>query len=103
MEKQNMETLADEVQYLRRCIRDLVAFTALPALWTNREPQAIAESLAEVLLHTLRLDIVYVRVQGAPEEVALEAARAARQPEVANQAHAIGRALAPWLMSHRRV
>ena len=92
-----METLADEVQYLRRCIRDLVAFTTLPAVWTGREPQAIAESLAEVLLHTLRLDIVYVRVRGSSDEVTLEAARAARQPEVGDQAQAIGRALAPWL------
>jgi len=93
-----MKTLAEEVQHLR-CIRDLVTFTALPAVWTGREPQAIAESLAEALLHTLRLDIVYVRVQRSPDEGALEAVRAERQPEVANQAHEIGRALAPWLQS----
>ena len=96
-----METFADEVQYLRRCIRDLVAFTTLPAIWTGRKPQMIAESLAEVLLHTLRLNIVYVRVQGSQDEDALEAARAERHPEVANQAPAIGRALAPWLTAAR--
>jgi hypothetical protein len=46
-------------QHPRRCIRDLVAFTTLPAVWAGREPQAIAESSPRNL-HTLRLDIVWL-------------------------------------------
>jgi PAS domain S-box-containing protein len=94
-----MNARADEIQDLHRCVRDLVAFTALPAVWAGREPRAIAESLADVFLGMLALDLVYVCVQGSPDEVALEAARAARHPDVAGQAQAIGRALAPWLKS----
>ena len=92
-----MNAPADEIQSLRRCVRDLVAFTALPAVWTGREPLGITESLADILLRTLSLDLVYVYVQGSPNEVALEAARAAGQPDVASRARAVGRALAPWL------
>src|SRR5881409_1618987 len=92
-----MSTLADELQSLRRGLRDLVAFTALPAVWAGREPQSIVESLADVLVRTLGVDLVYVCIRSAPGEDVLEAARAAQQPEVANQAHALGSALAPWL------
>jgi PAS domain S-box-containing protein len=94
-----VKTVADEVQYLRRCVRDLVAFTTLPAVWTGREPRAIVESLADVFLRTLGLDLVYICMKGSQDEVAHEAARAARQPEVAGQTQAIGRALARWLES----
>lgn len=101
MARQDIDTLVDEVQYLRHCICDLVTFTALPAVWTGCDSQAIAESLAEVLLHTLRLDLVYVCIQGSPDKSVLEAARSLQQPAVANQAQAIGRALAPWLTKAR--
>jgi len=98
-EGQAMKALGDEIQDLRRGIRELVAFTALPAVWAGREPRAIVESLADVLVRTLGLELVYVGVRGSAAEVALEAARAEREPAVAGQAPAIGRALAPWLES----
>src|ERR1041384_2102720 len=96
-----MSTHADELQSLHRGLRDLVAFTALPGVWAGREPQYIVESLADVLVRTLGAELVYVSIQGAPGEAALEAARAAQQPEVASQAHALGAALAPWLRAAR--
>jgi len=71
--------------------------TALSAAWAGREPRAMAESLADTLLQTLGLDLVYLSIKGVPDEVALEAARAAGQPDVAGRAQAIGTALAPWL------
>jgi hypothetical protein len=92
-----METRTDTIESLRRCLPDLVAFAAPPAVWTDLGPRGVAESLADVLLHSLGLDLVYVRVKGSSEEEVLEAARTAGQPEVAGQARAIGRALAPWL------
>lgn len=94
-----MTALADDPQALHRCIRDLVACTALPAFGAGREPQAIVESLADVLWRNLGLDFVYVCVQGTPEEAAVEAVRSARQSDDASQAHAIGQALALWLKS----
>src|SRR5260221_14499856 len=96
-----MSTLADELQSLRRGLRDLVAFTAFPAVWAGREPQGIVESLADILLRTLGVDLIYVCVQGMPGEAALEAARAVQQPAAADQAHALGSALAPWLRAAR--
>src|SRR2546422_5947619 len=92
-----MSTPAAETPSLRRGVHDLAAFTALPAFWAGREPRAMAESLADVLLRTLGLDLVYVCVKGTPAEDALETARAAGQSDVAGQA--IGRALTPWLQA----
>ena len=55
---------ADELQQLRRCLRDLVALTALPATWTGKAPDEIAALAADVLLATLRLDAVFILLEG---------------------------------------
>ena len=58
----------------RRALRDIVAFSVLPALWGQFEPRQLAESLAQVLQNTLHLPLVYVRLQVLPtgglEEIA---------------------------------
>ena len=56
------ENDSDEVRRLRRTMRDLVAFSALPGAWTGLGPADIAKSLAKVLLSTLDLDLVYIRL-----------------------------------------
>ena len=58
------ETSTCEVQQLRRGIRDLVALSALPAVWVGYDPRRIAESLADALLHMLHLDFVYLAREG---------------------------------------
>ena len=80
-------------------LRDLATFTALPAVWAGREPRAVAESLADVLLRTVDFDLVYLCIKGASDGVAVEAARAAGRPDVGGQAQAVGAALAPWLQA----
>jgi len=45
-------------------MRDLVALSALPAVWAGYQPRQVAEGLADVLLATLRLDLVYLRLPG---------------------------------------
>jgi C4-dicarboxylate-specific signal transduction histidine kinase len=45
---------------LRRCIRDLVALSALPAMWKGYEPGRIAESAASALVSMLGAEFVYV-------------------------------------------
>ena len=72
-------TSADEVYGsiesadLRRCVRDLVALTALPAVWVGYRPLKMAENLADALLTMLRLDFVYVHLtpaaHAAPQSV----------------------------------
>ena len=51
-----------EAAVLRRCVRDLVALSTLPAAWMHSAPLGIVESLAEVVLRILKLDLAYVRV-----------------------------------------
>src|SRR3954451_796649 len=59
-----MESLSDP-QELQRCIRDLVALSTLPAIWTGYGPQQIADSVATALVSMLNAEVVYVVL---PEE-----------------------------------
>jgi PAS domain S-box-containing protein len=59
-----VESLSDP-QELRHCIRDLVALSTLPAIWTGYGPQQIADSAAAALVSMLNADFVYVAL---PEE-----------------------------------
>src|SRR5689334_3122258 len=84
---------------LRRTMRDLVALSALPAVWAGYRPPQVAEGLADVLLSTLRLDLVYIRLPGQTEGQETEVAHTARGPTPTDLIRDIGQALAPWLNS----
>src|SRR5262245_51657071 len=92
-----MDAVPDETRTLRRTMRDLVALSALPAVWAGYRPPQVAEGLADVLLATLRLDLVYLRLHGQTEGQRIEVARTAGGPTPPDQTRDIGRALAPWL------
>ena len=47
---------------LRRCVRDLVALSMLPATWKDYNPNQIADSVAAALLAVLDADFVYVSI-----------------------------------------
>jgi PAS domain S-box-containing protein len=51
-----------ELDSLRQTTRDLVALTTLPAIWGNLPPGRVIDSLADVLLRTLDLDLVHARL-----------------------------------------
>lgn len=53
------EELSDP-QELRRCIRDLVALSTLPAIWREFDPQQIADSVAAALVSMLGADFVHI-------------------------------------------
>jgi signal transduction histidine kinase len=53
-----------------------VAISMLPAVWAGKTPADIADSAAEVILRTLRLDVVYLQLQAPSSSVVLEAASA---------------------------
>src|SRR5438874_1472981 len=78
-------------------MRDLVALSALPAVWAGYQPRQVAEGLADVLLSTLRLDLVYLRLRGQTDGPGIEVARTAGGSTPTEQTRDIGRALAPWL------
>jgi two-component system sensor histidine kinase/response regulator len=92
-----MEPVSDEIRTLRRTMRDLVALSALPAVWAGYRPHQVAEGLADVLLETLRLDLVYLRLPERAEGQEIEVARTAGGPTTPDQTRDLGRALAPWL------
>jgi signal transduction histidine kinase len=70
----------EDVAELRRNLRDLVALTALPAIWLGQSPQVIVESFTDALLRTLRVDFVYARLPAAAEsEPLIEALSLDRQ------------------------
>src|SRR5438477_4386724 len=92
-----MEPVSDETRTLRRTMRELVALSALPAVWAGYRPLQVAEGLADVLLSTLRLDLVYIRLPGQTGGQEIEVARAAGGSIPTDQTRDIGRALAPWL------
>jgi signal transduction histidine kinase/ActR/RegA family two-component response regulator len=53
------------VSELRRCVRDLFALSALPALWRKSSAQYTADTLADALSRTLETDLTYVFVPDA--------------------------------------
>lgn len=90
---------SDDVASLRRCVRDLAALSALPALWAGSDALRIVESLAEALLGLLRLEFIYIQVQGRDGAIEIEVGRVAGRPSAASEARVLGEVLAPWLAS----
>ena len=64
-----------EPHELRRCIRDLVALSTLPAIWKNYHPRQIADSMSAAMLSMLNADIVYISVPELRDERAFEVTR----------------------------
>jgi len=60
---------------LRTALRDLVALSAVPAVWVGREPSAIAAELADVLVNSMYLDFAFVRLCDPGGGAAVEIAR----------------------------
>jgi PAS domain S-box-containing protein len=65
---------------LRRTIRELVAFSAMPAAWVGREPPAIAGGLADVLIGSLNLEFAFVRLCDQNGGLAIDATRGRALP-----------------------
>ena len=66
-----VEALSD-LQQLRRCIRDLVALSTLPAIWAGYGPQQIGDSIAAALVPMLDADFVYVALPRSNDQSLLE-------------------------------
>src|SRR5690242_12200342 len=87
----------EENRRLRRTMRDLVALSTLPAIWTGLEQEGIARSLADALLNTLSLDLIYVRLTDLEDGTPVEITRS-KQSAAATVAD-VREALAPVLSS----
>src|SRR5258706_747133 len=76
-------------------MRDLVALSALPAVWAGYQPRQVAEGLADALFSTLRLDLIYLRLPRQAAEQEIEVARTAGRTATRDETRTIGQALAP--------
>jgi PAS domain S-box-containing protein len=64
---------------LRRCIRDLLALSTLPAIWKTFDPYRIADSVATALASMLDSDFVYVLLPGKRDDPPIEIARSGKR------------------------
>src|SRR5258708_37438464 len=55
---------------LRRCIRDLVALSTLPAGWQNYDIRQIGSSIVAALISMLEADFVFIALPGQIAELA---------------------------------
>ena len=87
---------SDAITDPRGCLRDMLALSALPAVWVGSSPETIVASLADVLASILRLDLVYARLDQAIGDP-IEVVQTGRRLDGSTDAREIGRSLAPWL------
>src|SRR4051794_2401220 len=64
-----------DVLRLRAGLRDLVALSAIPAVWIESEPPAVAAGLADALVGLLQLDFAFVRLSDPGGAGAVEVTR----------------------------
>src|SRR3979490_1510615 len=66
---------------LRRCIRDLVALSALPAGWQNYDMRQIGGSIVAALISMLDAAFVFIAFPGKGNQLISELARNKLTPE----------------------
>ena len=76
-----------EPQELRRCIRDLVALSTLPAIWKDYNSRQIADSAAAALLSMLNADVIYVTVPGLRDEPVADVMRTSQAVSIGSSGH----------------
>src|SRR3981081_3398167 len=55
---------------LKRCVRDLVALSTLPAAWQNRDMRQIGSSVVAALISMLNADFVFIALPGDGNQLA---------------------------------
>ena len=91
------ENIYDEIFTLRRYMRDLAALSNLPAIWAGYDQERTAESLADVLMGALSLDLIYIKVVRNGTKSGTEVARCSQIRDSAENRQAISRSIAAWL------
>ncbi|MDB5581443.1 MAG: domain S-box-containing protein [Bradyrhizobium sp.] len=66
---------------LRRCIRDLVALSTLPAGWQNCDMRQICDSMVAALISLLDADFVLIALSGEGSQLISDLARSKLTPE----------------------
>jgi signal transduction histidine kinase len=87
----------DDISSLRRTVRDLVALSTLPAVWSGYSANNIAHNLADVLLNTLSLDLIYIQVNDERGQDSIQVIRSKRPLAQERRSQIIEEILAPRL------
>ena len=82
-----------------RCLRDIVALSTLPAIWSGAEPPRIAESLAAALFATLGPELVYVSLAEGPRRPPAAVAQIDRHETSSAVAASLGPVILEWVRS----
>jgi PAS domain S-box-containing protein len=73
-----LQALSDPTE-LRRCMRDLLALSALPAILKSYDPYQMADSIAAALVSMLDSEFVYISLHGTRDGPLIEIARTDRR------------------------
>ena len=97
-----LDSSADEVRDLRRCINDLVSVLALPATWTGGTSSQILSNSLDALVSLLRLDFAYARLNESSGAMHTEIVRAVAIGDSAPQPEEIREKIRAWLENDAR-
>lgn len=87
---------AKQIHTLRSSLRDLLALTALPALWVGQSPESVLEGLVDAVARLLQADIVHARLGPRRQPLATPVTRTAHTGESAALDQALEGALRRW-------
>jgi PAS domain S-box-containing protein len=76
-----------EPQQLRRCIRDLVALSTLPAIWRSYDTRQIADSVAAALLAMLNAEVIYVALPALHDQPVADVMRTSQPVSIGSSGH----------------
>ncbi len=97
MSSEFQNTSAQEAQ---QCLRDIVALSTLPAVWSGADPVRIAESLAAAIFATLDAVFVYVYFTERQGRSSISVAQIDRYQTSPSLAESHGRVLYDWSRAH---
>jgi PAS domain S-box-containing protein len=92
-------TPTDETMRGDRCLRDIVALTTLPLIWSGAEPPRITESLAAALFATVGSELVYVSLAEGPDRPPTAVAQIDRYETSPAIAASLGPVILEWARS----
>lgn len=87
-------------QEAHQCLRDIVALSTLPAVWSGADPVRIAESLAAALFATLDAVFVYVNFTERQGRSSISVAQIDRYQTSPSLAESLGRVMYDWSRAH---
>jgi PAS domain S-box-containing protein len=95
-----LSQLGEPDAWVNRCLRDLVALSTLPAIWSGADLIRIGESLAASLFTTLVPDFVYICITNGEEAPSVAVAQTDRYETSPALAERIGPPILDWARTH---